>query len=225
MQADDDVQKGIESTLEELRVAIPSAHIPGHQDSRTHLSLKGLLNKHTKTSLSWEAQLNVIAGKLANIARGQLSQQDKHQFTPLPAGKVYLYIDDKASSCNNAKEVIKATTLLKLQDNLKGKFDWKPSTFKMIEWTHFEQLLKSQDFYTQRFVVRYVNKHLPNNAEPYIVSPHSHCLFCITVEEKNIHFFQCKGNHEPWTNVSYMLETIYNHHHIDPILCILITQQ
>eukprot|EP00957_Ditylum_brightwellii_P207929 15355151-Ditylum_brightwellii.AAC.1 len=68
MQADNNVQKAIESIREELRADIPSAHVPDHQDSRTHLNLKALLNKHTKTSLSWEAQLNVIADKLANIA-------------------------------------------------------------------------------------------------------------------------------------------------------------
>eukprot|EP00957_Ditylum_brightwellii_P029608 2237047-Ditylum_brightwellii.AAC.1 len=70
----------------------------------------------------------------------------------------------------------------------------------MIEWTHFRYLLVSQDFYTQQFVARYIKKLLPTNAEPYTVSPHSHCPFCITVEEKNSYFFECKGNHEPWIN-------------------------
>eukprot|EP00957_Ditylum_brightwellii_P126402 9635863-Ditylum_brightwellii.AAC.1 len=75
MQADNIIQKAIETTLGELRDAILSAHVPGHQDSGTHLSLKALLSKHTKTSLSWESQLNAIADKLANIPRRQLTQQ------------------------------------------------------------------------------------------------------------------------------------------------------
>eukprot|EP00957_Ditylum_brightwellii_P121657 9277824-Ditylum_brightwellii.AAC.1 len=95
MQPDGNVQMSIEKTLKDMDVKIESLHIKGHQDSRKKFTLPQLVNKATEVGLTWQARPNIIADKLANIAKQQLRKDQKCEFTILPHAKAYLFIKGK----------------------------------------------------------------------------------------------------------------------------------
>eukprot|EP00957_Ditylum_brightwellii_P001028 81583-Ditylum_brightwellii.AAC.1 len=99
LAADYDVQRQIEALVQELGINWEVHHVKGHQSGNR---------------LSWEAQLNNRADKLATEAKAHISQNmaDTIQFM-YPVAKTHFMIDDKLMT-RNIKKRIQETYTTKL---------------------------------------------------------------------------------------------------------------
>eukprot|EP00957_Ditylum_brightwellii_P197312 15032524-Ditylum_brightwellii.AAC.1 len=103
--------------------------------------------------LKWEAQLNIIADKLGHIAKHQITPNEKHQFSLLPAGKAYLFIKNPPITRNLKQSLHNAEHHPKLTEFIRKKFNMTQDALPQAERTHFGQVITSLDYYTHWFVI------------------------------------------------------------------------
>ena len=118
--------------------------------------------------------MNIIADKLGHKAKRQITPQEKYQFNPLPAGKAYLFIKKQPITRNIKQALHNSEHHPKLTEFITKKFDMTQDALQQAEKTHFGQIITLLDYYTHRFVVRFISIRLPNNAKPYTTTTNSH---------------------------------------------------
>jgi hypothetical protein len=85
IQADYDAHMALQSAIKEIPGSLTVTHVKGHQDRKIK----------TLRTLTWQAQLNVIADDLATQAKMILIQRRRKTFEPLLSAEAYLLIQNQ----------------------------------------------------------------------------------------------------------------------------------
>ena len=212
IQADYDAHMALQFAIKEIPGDLIITHVKGHQDRKLP----------TLRTLTWQAQLNVIADDLATQAKMILFQRRRKTFEPLLPAEVYLFIQKQPVLKSYKDEINSALSSQDLRDHLVTKYKWHQSTPDTINWEPGGQIFQKMDKYAQRFVTRYVYQRLPLHGASHQQHPTKLCPICKQQEETEYHFQECKINKETWKDCLRSLRPIYNQYGVDPALRLLI---
>ncbi len=185
-------------------------HVKGHQDALQPVS-----------GLSWPAQLNIVADRMAGTF---LQSSLPSELTPfLPSAQIHL-----RNSSGNI--IIKRWNFhLRSEFNrrpyerwLMRQFKWTESTVHDVDFEGLYLTLRTLPSHLHRFVIKWINQSLPVRRRVHrydkLIPPTCRC--CPTVTECDVHFLQCPSEprrlvcNDAYSQINAKLSLL----HTDPVL-------
>jgi ribonuclease HI len=175
LSPDADILKLTHNILAEIPINF--VHIKGHQD------------KHEGKSISFSAQLNVMADELAVRQRQTMNLPMLQVSTP----NAHLQINDITITRDSQKWLMDHASRIPIQEYYYNKHKWNMATFSKVDWDAQHKVLLRLDINDQRRILKFVHGWLPTYDRLYrekqTRSPR--CPLCHYLVETNMHMFQC----------------------------------
>eukprot|EP00957_Ditylum_brightwellii_P025938 1962002-Ditylum_brightwellii.AAC.1 len=108
------IQAQIEKVYSKIGETFRITHVKGHQNKEEKKEMNRQKREAAK-ELSWEAQLNIQADKLAMVARRNITPTTQTEMTMYPVGKAHLLIDSTLITWGIKKIVQMAWNLVGLR--------------------------------------------------------------------------------------------------------------
>jgi ribonuclease HI len=160
-------------------IPINFVHIKGHQDK-----------KREGTSISFSAQLNVMADELAVCQRLAMTLPKRQVSTP----RVHLQINDITITRDSQTWLMDHASRIPIQEYYYNKHKWNVATFSKVDWDAQHKVLSRLDINNQRRILKFVHGWLPTYdrlfREKQTRSPR--CPLCHYLLETNMHMLQCR---------------------------------
>ena len=185
-------------------------HVKGHQDTL-----------QPTTSLSWPAQLNVIADHLAGNFLLNSLPSDTTPF--LPSAQIHLrdshqHIVIKRWNFHLRSEFHRVP----YERWLMRQFHWTESTLRTVDFEGLSLTMRALPTHLQRFVLKWINQNLPVRRRVHrsdqLIPPTCRC--CPTTTECDAHLLQCPSEPrrlacaDAYTRIATKLEQL----HTEPAL-------
>jgi hypothetical protein len=139
LKADYDVQMQIIQTLKAIGTEMPTIHVKGHQD-----------DTKSKSTLTYQAKLNIRADELATQAYQKYYRHTPH--VHYPASKCTLYINKLAVNRSYRSYLRRAYASHDARAYLTEKFNWTHAQCENIDWYSHGTSIKSLTPNQLRFV-------------------------------------------------------------------------
>ena len=206
--SEQDIIDEIKALATELPITVKFEWIKGHQD-----------DANPRQELSLPAQLNCEADHEASTFEATEDYQ-WHQVPPLPSTPCQLLIQQRSITGKIKRRAHEAATTTNLMVYLQRKFQWSPTTIKLIDWDTFSAILQK---YRDKWptIVKHIHDISPtgtiaNRNNPHL--PHE-CPACNHPHESNNHVILCPSQSRArWR--AQMIQKIREHkkHPSDPYL-------
>ena len=160
-------------------------HVKGHQDTQ-----------QPTNQLSWPAQLNVIADRLAD---GFTATLDTPAITPfLPTAQIHLRDRFHTPIIKRWSQCLRSTFFRSDYEQwLCRQFKWDHRTLLDIDFDGLDTALRIQSTHMQRFVIKWSNQSLPVRRRVHrydrLIPPT--CKSCPTITECDSHLLRCSSAH------------------------------
>jgi hypothetical protein len=187
--ADVDVELQILNEIRELSdlgVETILAHVKGHQDGKT-----GKPKKDPK-SYSREAQLNILADKLATY---QLKQPSETEYCEFPANRASLLINGEYITSKCVERLRIAHLSQPLRHHMIKSFNWHRSVPDMIWWSTHGKALKMLSTNDRMRIQKFIHNNLPTNRRQHKIDEHieDKCAACHLDGETDDHVLRCNS--------------------------------
>ena len=172
----------------ELPFRYAAIHVKGHQDN------------HAPTNeLSWEAQLNVYADRLATEAlMAQLGDDQPATCLPLPGCNSFLIHHSQCTMSKYKQTLHNAIPEKDFKECMKGRFKWDQETLESVNWEAFRRATNKLKPEMRAFVTKLIVRWLPVGARMHRQREwtSNECHLC-GLPETVEHLYQCPQR-ETW---------------------------
>jgi hypothetical protein len=197
--SDSDIVEEILALLREIRqtkTQIEVIHIKGHQD------------RNKNAELTPQAELNIIADKLATEGL-RLSSPEYYQ---MPQTTALLRINNKVIMSKRKQTMRDTYQSIFMREYYQEKYGWNDATMESIWWQIFESAIPAFSANEQTTLYKYIHRRLPCNIREYTYYEYKSpiCSTCkIEIETQN-HVLQCTGCDKRHKLKKNYLLSVYN---------------
>ncbi len=181
---DYDVIHEIHATLCLLPIQVEFKWVKGHQDQHNHTF-----------NLPREAQLNIIADKLATSFHDVPDQQarSQHRSHPFPSCQASLIINGRRVTRNHKECIREAAWIIPFYQYLQRRNEWTEDIPPLVDWTSHGRALLSLAVPARLVITKYLHRWLPTNHNLHKQNPTTPltCGLCDAPDETDDHVCRC----------------------------------